>query len=377
MQADRLILSATGDWAERAQLLRQIGARARLTKVPSRAQVVLLATDAEELPADTVASVREHTQAPILLLAAKGSPRLIEEAIRADVADVLLMPQEADAIVFAAEKALRSASVQDDRSERGRVITVFSPKGGTGKSVTASNIAAALNTRGLRTLLLDLDVQFGDAAIILGLEPERTLHDVVVAPGALDAEKLTAFATVHASGLHVLPAPLCPEDAELISGEKIGEVLATAEAAYDAVVVDTPPFFAEQVLAALDHTDELVLVLAPDVPTLKNARLALQTLELLSFPDERIRVVLNRTSPRIGFGASDVAHVLDRGVDFELPEDPVVPIGVNRGIPAVLHRPSSAYAAGIDEMACRVVQGVPSPAPAPRSRRLPFARLAR
>ena len=163
-------------------------------------------------------------------------------------------------------------------------MTVFSPKGGTGKTVTASNLAAALAKQGRKTLLLDLDLQFGDAAIVMGIEPEKTIYDLVVAPGELDIEKLAGYTTKHPCGLDILPAPLRPEDAELVTESKITRLLEVARECYDVIVVDTSPFFHGPMLATLDRTDELLVLCGLDVPTLKNVRLALQTLELLSFP---------------------------------------------------------------------------------------------
>ena len=124
---------------------------------------------------------------------------------------------------------------------------------------------------------------------MLGIEPEKTIYDLVVAPGELDAEKLAGYITRHPCGLDVLPAPLRPEDAELVAEGKLARLLDVARAAYDVVVVDTSPFFHGPMLATLDRTDELLIVCGLDVPTLKNVRLSLQTLELLSFPSSRIR----------------------------------------------------------------------------------------
>ena len=194
---------------------------------------------------------------------------------------------------------------------------MFSPKGGTGKTVTATNLAASLaKHHGKRALLLDLDLQFGDAAIMLGLEPEKTIHDLVTAPGELDQDKLGGYVTRHACGLDILPAPLRPEDAELVTEAKLAKLLEVAREAYDLIVVDTSPFFHGPMLATLDRTDELLLLCALDVPTLKNVRLALQTLELLSFPHERVQIVLRRTpdegrdEPQGGRGCARAARPL-------------------------------------------------------------------
>src|SRR6185369_16760638 len=210
----------------------------------------------------------EHTQAPVILLASGEASALLEQALEADVSDVLLLPQMTENVVFAIRKASHSG-------RRARVVTVFSPKGGTGKTVTATNLASTFaKYEGKNTLLLDLDLQFGDAAIMLGLEPEKTIYDLVVAPGELDSEKLAGYITRHASGLDILPAPLRPEDAELVTEAKLARLLEVARESYDVIVVDTSPFFHGPMLATLDRTDELLLVCGLDVPTLKNVRLS-------------------------------------------------------------------------------------------------------
>ena len=216
---------------------------------------------------------------------------------------------------------------------------MFSPKGGTGKTVTATNLAASFaKYEEKRTLLLDLDLQFGDAAIMLGIEPEKTIYDLVVAPGELDSEKLAGYVTKHTCGLDILPAPLRPEDAELVTESKLARLLEVARESYDVIVVDTSPFFHGPMLATLDRTDELLMVCGLDVPTLKNVRLSLQTLELLSFPASRIRFVLNRANSKVGMKKNEVEGALDVKIGFEVPSDRAVPLGVNRGAPPVDRR---------------------------------------
>jgi pilus assembly protein CpaE len=235
---------------------------------------------------------------------------------------------------------------------RGRVLTVFSPKGGTGKSSTATNLACTLaKHERRRALMLDLDLQFGDAAIMVGLEPEKTIYDLVVAPGELDGEKLAGYISKHPSGLDVLPAPMRPEDAELVTEAKIGPLLEVSRSSYDAIVVDTSPFFHGPMLATLDQTDALIIVCSVDVPTVKNVRLSLQTLDLLSFPSERISIVLNQGSPQGGMKRKEIEAALDFPIRFELPHDPAVGQGVNRGIPAVLGDASADYNRAVRDLA--------------------------
>jgi pilus assembly protein CpaE len=336
--------------------------------------VVLHGTDGRELPGDEIAAIREYTRAPIILLASLESARLLEEALDADVSDILLLPQLAENVVFAVRKAAHSGRrMQAAVGRTGRLVTVFSPKGGTGKTVTATNLAASLaKQHGKRTLLLDLDLQFGDAAIMLGLEPEKTIYDLVTAPGELDPEKLAGYTTGHESGLEILAAPLRPEDAELVTETKLAPLLEVARASFDAIVVDTSPFFHGPMLATLDRTDDLLLLCALDVPTLKNVRLSLQTLELLSFPSERVRVVLRRTGTKVGMNPKEVEAALERKVAFELPADRGVPLSVNRGQAFALTDPGAEFSQAIRAMGKTLM--TPTPAKPQRRRLLSLSR---
>jgi pilus assembly protein CpaE len=303
-------------------------------------QVVLHGTGDAHLPVHELATIREHTQAPVIILASGDSTQLLDEALDTDVTDVLMLPQLTENVVFAIRKAAhagRRLQAEGGTGKRGRVLTVFSPKGGTGKTVTSTNLATAFaKHEKQRTLLLDLDLQFGDAAIMLGLEPDKTIYDLVVAPGELDSEKLAGYTCRHSSGVDVLPAPLRPEDAELVTEAKINRLLEVARGSYDIIVVDTSPFFHGPMLATLDRTDELLMLCGLDVPTLKNVKLAQQTLDLLSFPLSRVRFVLNRSNSKVGMKRSEVESALGVKIAFEVPSDRAVPLSVNRGTPAVL-----------------------------------------
>ncbi|MGZ4317222.1 MAG: AAA family ATPase [Gaiellaceae bacterium] len=320
-------------------------------------QVVLHATRSSSLPADDLAAIREHTRAPVMIVASGEASRLLDEALDADIADVLLLPQLADNVVFALRKAAHTARRSDGgRGRQGTIVTVFSPKGGTGKTVVATNLAAALaKIEGKKTLLVDLDLQFGDAAIMLGVEPEKTIFDLVVAPGELDSEKLSGYTTHHPCGLEILPAPLRPEDAELVTEAKLARLLEVARESYDVIIVDTSPFFHGPMLATLDRTDELFLLCGLDVPTLKNVKLSLQTLELLSFPRDRIKIVLNRATSKVGMKPSEVEDALGMKLSHQVPSDRAVPIGVNRGKPVVLDDDSAEFSRALRALAKSIV----------------------
>ena len=382
---DRLRVFVTGSCEGLSKLQEALAAHAEIDLVGAAQEVrdgagalagghlnaVLHATRGQALPADELAAIREYTRAPIILVASVESSTLLDEALDADVADVLLLPQLTENVVFALRKAAHSGRrSQAAAGRRGRIVTVFSPKGGTGKTVTATNLGASLaKQHGKRTLLLDLDLQFGDAAIMLGIEPEKTIHDLVTAPGELDSEKLAGYTTRHSSGLEILPAPLRPEDAELVTETKLAPLLEVARQSFDMIVVDTSPFFHGPMLATLDRTDELLLLCALDVPTLKNVRLSLQTLELLSFPPERIRVVLRRTGTKVGMKPREVEGALERKVAFEIPSDGAVPLAVNRGNPLVLAEPRNDFSQAVRSMA--KVLATPSVTKPQRRRLLP------
>jgi pilus assembly protein CpaE len=363
---------ATGDWDGLAELREDLTVLLPLATDAATADVIVHAVVDQASVADEVAALREHAHAPVVLLAPSFAPQLLELTLAANVAETLILPQPVEALEFAVRKAAaRSGGAGTSTgTRRGKIVTVFSPKGGTGKTVVACNLAVALAAEGRKTLLVDLDLQFGDVAIMLGLEPERTMHDLVVAPGSFDADKISGYATRHGARLDVLPAPLRPEDGELVLDARIAEILEAATHGYDVVVVDTAPFFHGAVLAALDRTDELLLVCVPDVPTMKNVRLTLQTLELLSFPADRVKLVLNRASARVGFRAAQVASVLERAVDYELPEDDRVAVGVNKGAPVVADRRNAPFAQALTALAAGVGA---QPATAARRRRVRFA----
>lgn len=315
--------------------------------------VVLLATSGERGWVDELSGLREHTAAPVLLVSTDASEEVLETALETGVEDVLLLPEPLENVVFAIRRAGRSGRRQAAAGEErlGRTLTVFSPKGGTGKTVLATSLAASYaQHQGRRTLLLDLDLQFGDAALALGCDPQRTVADLVSSPGTVDAEKLAAYVLRHPTGVELLPAPLRPEDSELIGDEQLAQVLEAARAAYEVVVVDTTPLFHGALLTALDWTDVLLLVCGVDVTSLKNVHLSLRTLSMLSFPPDRIRVVLNRAHSAHGLKRAEVQEALGLPVAAEIPYDKAVVTGINEGIPAALDGRSD-FARAVREMA--------------------------
>ena len=307
-----------------------------------------LATEVDEL--------RVVTDAP-LILAAYGEPNGISEAgLRVGAADVLVLPMPEETLLFALRKAAHVAA-----RTTGKVVTVFSPKGGTGKTVLATNLAAAASQSGVETLLADCDLQFGDSALTTSIRPRATIADLASAQGQIDREKLLAFVSRNeACGLTVLPAPLRPEEADAVGRPELQAILEAARSTYEAVVIDTGPLFETALLTALECTDELLLVCNPEVTSLKNVRIGLDTLDRLGFARERVSLVANRIGAPGAVSRADIEQALGTDVRYELPDDPAVPAAVNRAVPVVLADPRCRFSQAVERLAGQVVPGLHS-----------------
>jgi Flp pilus assembly CpaE family ATPase len=316
--------------------------------------------------AEAVRRLREITDTP-LILAAYGEPNgIVETGIAVGAADVLILPQPAETLLFAIRKAAMSANGHAS----GKVVTVFSPKGGSGKTALATNLAAATARSGVETLLVDLDLQFGDSALTLSVSPRATIADLAASAGDIDVEKLKAFvSTDQETGLAVLPAPQRPEEADVVGQAELSSVLESARNAYGAVVIDTGPLFDRAVLGALDHTDELLLVCNPEVTSLKNVRIGLETIDRLGFDRDRVSLVANRIGAAGGVGRKEIEEALDTKVAYELPDDRAVPVAVNRAVPVVVSDENSPFSRAVAKLGSSVFAHAPTKAPRESSQR--------
>ena len=296
----------------------------------------------------------------VILVANALTPDVLQQAIRSGVRDVLPAAFTGAQLVDAVSRA-ESLTMQ----MRGRVgvtpagpdtpdvtdhkvITVFSSKGGCGKSFVSSNLAVALAQKtGETVAMVDLDLQFGDLAIMLQLFPARTIYDAAQNLDRLDADALKGYLTPHRGQVWLLAAPLEPGLSETISAESVAKIIRLMKGIYKYVIVDTPPSFTDHVLAALDESDESVLITSMDVPSIKNLKLSLQTLELLGFGRDRIRLILNRADSKVGLRVQEVEKTLGTRIDVSIPSSREVPLSINRGTPLILEDPKSPVVASI------------------------------
>ncbi|CAB4532895.1 unannotated protein [freshwater metagenome] len=235
----------------------------------------------------------------------------------------------------------------------GQVLTVFSTKGGSGKSVIATALATALAERSEKPVcLVDADLQFGDVAVMLKLIPRHTIVDAVAALDRLDAPLLDSFLVTHEeSGLKVLPAPLEPAFADQVGAAEMVAIIDLLRSFCSYVVVDTPSYFNDVVLGLVEASDKVLLVSGLDIPNVKNVKIGLQTLRLLNTPMEKLLLILNRANSKVKLDVGEVERTLQMKADVLIPSDVVVPQSVNKGEPVVTFAPKSSVSKAIFSLA--------------------------
>ncbi len=278
---------------------------------------------------------RQNPELNVMVLG-QGSPNgFLRRAFEAGADDIVMLPATPEQIRFEIHKLMaRKTSVEiAPQNEHSRLVCILGPKGGTGKTLSSTNLSVCLAQRGERVALIDLDLQFGDVALCLGLPPEKTVYDLAQSPGALDWDKLGAFMAHHSSGVHTLIAPRRPDQASAVGAELLREIYSILRQNYDWVIVDTPPGFTAEVITSIDHSTDIVMVGMLDSLSLKNTKLGLETLELMKYDTDHIYLLLNRAHSRVGISQSDVEAVLGRTPDVFIPSDREIPRTVNEGIP--------------------------------------------
>jgi pilus assembly protein CpaE len=293
-----------------------------------------------------------------ILVAPTLSTELFQEALRSGVRDVLEFPVERTALAESVDRVGGSLvgalpPVVENLGSQGRVVTVSSMKGGSGKTVVATNLAVALARRSDRPVaLVDFDLQFGDVAVMLRLSARHTIVDAVPATDRLDAQFLRSLLIRHEpSGLHVLPAPLDPSLAERVTGADALRILEVLRTFCSHIVIDTPAQFNDVVLAALEAADDIVVVAGMELPNVKNTKLGLQTMQRLGIADSKIRLLVNRSNTKVQLDLKEVERTLGRRAEAHIPSDIVVPQAVNRGVSVVLDAPRSDVARAFEELA--------------------------
>ena len=306
-----------------------------------------------QAPGTAIVLVRDHTW--------NG---LLPAAMRAGIRDVVDMTQGTEELRDAVERAilwatnLRQAGAPRDGSngsakQRGRIISVFSSKGGTGKTFLTTNLAAAIaDITGQDTAVVDLDVDMGDVFTYFGREPSATIQDLMEIGEGGTHERIRQVGVQVGDHLWAYGAPPDPA-AEPPAGEAVGKFLRTLRADFSYVVVDASVDYSDSALVCFDLSDTICLVTRLDVVGVKHLSKALDTLLTIGLPRERFRVVLNRADSKVGLDASDVERVMKIQVDAMIPSSRLVPTSLNKGRPVVLDEPGSEVSLSIRQLAQR------------------------
>ena len=311
---------------------------------------------------------------PVVLVTDELSTDVLRTAIRLGIKDVVETPLDtqklAESLGLAAQSIQQGEVPRDWRPRIGKVVTVMSPKGGAGKTVTASNVAVALAewNEPDRVVLMDADLQFGDVCIALQVDPKHTIVDAARDVEKLDEELLGSLLARHETGLRVLAAPLEPALADEVSTPVVVRTLGMLRRMFDYIVIDTAPFLDEPVLSILERSDAVLLVVDMDLPSVKNAKLALDTLRLIKFPFEKIKLVLNRHNSKARLDVSEMERSLGLQVQAAVVSDKLVPRAVNEGVPVVSLNPRSRVARDFKNVA-RLVYDNPEQAKSDEGRR--------
>ncbi|MEY3029003.1 MAG: hypothetical protein RL198_400 [Actinomycetota bacterium] len=301
-------------------------------------QLILVDQDIDlGLACDIAESYRvQRPDIGVVVIREKVDLGLMRQALRSGVRE-LVQSSDAAALLAACKNSLeisgdiRRQSGIEAVTKRGDVVLVYSAKGGCGKTTVSINLADSISRqRDMKVALIDLDLQFGDVAVALQLPQNRSISDAI-GKGKLDARDFEALMLPRTPSFHVLAAPPNPADVELISIELVENLIQLARENYDVVIVDSPPAFTEVILRVFDLADLFLILTTPDVPAVKNLKVAISTLDALGLPRERRLTVVNRANATAGLSQRDIEKLIGADIDFKIPESRQVAASTNLG----------------------------------------------
>lgn len=303
----------------------------------------------------------------VIIMSVQGEQAYLRRAMMAGAREYIVKPFTGDELsnviarVYEMDQQKKDVlgyqikSNSNPKTHNSEIISFFSTKGGVGNTTLATNLAVQLASSGkLRVLLIDLNLQFGDVAVFLNLVPKRTIADLTQS-GVIKYSEIQSYLLTHSSGLQVLAAPTRPEYAELVTAEHVEQILKEVKDKFDFIICDNISRFDDVSLVSFDVSTQICLVLAMDVPTLKNAKLSLEVIEGLHHTS-KVKVVLNRASKEMGMTPQDVEKSLNVKIDYEITSDGrALVAALNQGIPFVTSHPQSKATEGIKNMAKKLM----------------------
>jgi pilus assembly protein CpaE len=300
-----------------------------------------------------------HASLGVVFAVYELSTDVLQQALRAGARDAIVIGGEAslhqsvDRVgeLLAGVATTRAAQTPAARAGApGRLISVFSTKGGVGKTCVAINVAAAMAKRSSEpVVLVDGDLQFGDVSVMLSLPAQNTVLDAAAAVQYGDMELVQSLASKDAAtGMLVLPAPIesMPTDA-LLPGEMVN-ICSALQGVAGHVVIDLPSVFNDYVLAVIEASDDVLLVGSMDIPSIKNLKIGMQQLDLQAVAGHKLKLVLNHANAKVKLDVKEIERVLGMSANFPVPDDIAVPISVNAGRPVVVEEPKSPVSRALD-----------------------------
>src|ERR1044072_3384793 len=328
-----------------------------IVRLKPAAAIIALGANAEYAVKFIEKLNRECPQTALISAAQDASPDLILRSLRAGAREFLRIPISAEELRTVLSRISDFCTKQEEAPrKKGRMVSVFSSKGGCGTSFLATNLAAATASK---TVLVDLNLQAGDLPLFLGLEAKYSIADMVEKRQRLDEDLINSLVTPHSTNLSLLAAPHEADSADEIEPQHIFEVLQKLREHYDYVVLDPQHTFDSITLAALDQSDEIILVLTLDIPAIRSTQRALEIFDRLGYPRKKVRIVVNRWSKQIDLDLRQVEKFLGEPVIGFVPSDYQTAVGsINLGTPLVQSEPGSKIALEIRRIAQQMELGV-------------------
>lgn len=345
-----------------------VATRAILSQRPGVGVIMMsVMNEPDILRRSMVAGAREYLVKPFSLDELLTSIR----AVHANTPKVVMAASEAPDAGVTAQHLVR-------RDGKGTVIAVAGVKGGIGRSTIATNLAVALQQSGSRRVaLVDANTSFGDVAVMMNVTDSKTMLDAVPYLRQIDAELLNNIMAEHSSGVRLLLAPPSPQEAEVVTSDLVKQAVTVLSDLYDVVIVDTRPGFDDLNLGVFDSADIIMLVVTMDMTSIKDARQFLEVTDLLGYPAERVRLVLNRVNTYSGIPAEEIGDSLRRSLWAQIPDDPgPVLRSINEGVPIVESAPDAKAAVELKRISRELLaELVPEGAPIGDDGRVSKSRL--